>query len=185
MGGWGTNQHRGTPWNPWDPEVARTPGGSSSGSGVAVAAGLAPVGDRHRYRRLGAIAGLVVRHHRAQDDDRPRQHLRRPAARARRSTRRGRWRARSRTRRCSTTSCRARTRSTRAPAAAYARRPDADAQARRARAAARPHAGCASATASRRRCSPPMTPRSIELARLGAEIVAIDLPRRLRRLRRR
>lgn len=42
MGGWGTNQHRGTPWNPWDPHVARTPGGSSSGSGVAVAAGFAP-----------------------------------------------------------------------------------------------------------------------------------------------
>ena len=42
MGGWGTNQHRGTPWNPWDPRVARTPGGSSSGSGVAVAAGFAP-----------------------------------------------------------------------------------------------------------------------------------------------
>src|SRR5271163_4287667 len=32
MGGWGTNQHRGTPWNPWDPAVARTPGGSSSGT---------------------------------------------------------------------------------------------------------------------------------------------------------
>ena len=42
MGGWGTNQHRGTPWNPWDPTTARTPGGSSSGSGVAVAAGMAP-----------------------------------------------------------------------------------------------------------------------------------------------
>ena len=42
MGGWGTNQHRGTPWNPWDPITARTPGGSSSGSGVAVAAGMAP-----------------------------------------------------------------------------------------------------------------------------------------------
>ncbi|MGC2201767.1 MAG: amidase [Stellaceae bacterium] len=42
MGGWGTNQHRGTPWNPWDPAIARTPGGSSSGSGVAVAAGMAP-----------------------------------------------------------------------------------------------------------------------------------------------
>jgi aspartyl-tRNA(Asn)/glutamyl-tRNA(Gln) amidotransferase subunit A len=42
MGGWGTNQHRGTPWNPWDPAVPRTPGGSSSGSGVAVAAGMAP-----------------------------------------------------------------------------------------------------------------------------------------------
>jgi len=42
MGGWGTNQHRGTPCNPWDPATARTPGGSSSGSGVAVAAGFAP-----------------------------------------------------------------------------------------------------------------------------------------------
>jgi len=42
MGGWGTNTLRGTPWNPWDPQRKRTPGGSSSGSGVAVAAGLAP-----------------------------------------------------------------------------------------------------------------------------------------------
>jgi aspartyl-tRNA(Asn)/glutamyl-tRNA(Gln) amidotransferase subunit A len=42
MGGWGTNTLRGTPWNPWDPKRQRTPGGSSSGSGVAVAAGLAP-----------------------------------------------------------------------------------------------------------------------------------------------
>lgn len=41
MGGWGTNQHMGTPHNPWDAKAARTPGGSSSGSGVAVAAGLA------------------------------------------------------------------------------------------------------------------------------------------------
>src|SRR6266699_667264 len=41
-GGWGTNARMGTPWNPWDPNVPRTPGGSSSGSGVAVAAGLAP-----------------------------------------------------------------------------------------------------------------------------------------------
>ncbi|HEX3881653.1 MAG TPA: amidase [Stellaceae bacterium] len=44
MGGWGTNQHMGTPWNPWDLDVARTPGGSSSGTGVAVAAGFAPWG---------------------------------------------------------------------------------------------------------------------------------------------
>ena len=42
MGGWGTNTHMGTPWNPWDLETARTPGGSSSGSGVAVASGMAP-----------------------------------------------------------------------------------------------------------------------------------------------
>jgi len=40
-GAWGTNQVRGTPWNPWDPEVHRMPGGSSSGSGVAVAARMA------------------------------------------------------------------------------------------------------------------------------------------------
>jgi aspartyl-tRNA(Asn)/glutamyl-tRNA(Gln) amidotransferase subunit A len=44
MGGWGTNQHRGTPWNPWDPTTARTPGGSSSGTGVAVSACMAPWG---------------------------------------------------------------------------------------------------------------------------------------------
>ncbi len=31
-GGWGTNQHMGTPWNPWDANVHRAPGGSSSGS---------------------------------------------------------------------------------------------------------------------------------------------------------
>ena len=42
MGGWGTNTHMGTPRNPWDPRVHRTPGGSSSGSGVAVSAGLTP-----------------------------------------------------------------------------------------------------------------------------------------------
>ena len=42
MGGWGTNTHMGTPRNPWDPKVHRTPGGSSSGSGVAVSAGLTP-----------------------------------------------------------------------------------------------------------------------------------------------
>jgi aspartyl-tRNA(Asn)/glutamyl-tRNA(Gln) amidotransferase subunit A len=42
MGGWGTNSLRGTPWNPWDLQRKRTPGGSSSGSGVAVAAALAP-----------------------------------------------------------------------------------------------------------------------------------------------
>ena len=42
FGGWGTNQYMGTPLNPWDPEHPRTPGGSSSGSGVAVAARLVP-----------------------------------------------------------------------------------------------------------------------------------------------
>lgn len=40
-GGWGTNQGMGTPRNPWDTAVHRSPGGSSSGSAVAVASGLA------------------------------------------------------------------------------------------------------------------------------------------------
>ncbi len=41
--GLGINPHFGTPKNPRSTDVARIPGGSSSGSGVAVAAGLVPV----------------------------------------------------------------------------------------------------------------------------------------------
>lgn len=40
--GIGLNPHYGTPANPHSPDVARAPGGSSSGSAVAVAAGMAP-----------------------------------------------------------------------------------------------------------------------------------------------
>ena len=42
MGGWGTNRHMGSPRNPWDAEVHRAAGGSSSGSGASVAARLVP-----------------------------------------------------------------------------------------------------------------------------------------------
>ena len=54
FGGWGTNPVMGTPWNPWDLNTHRVPGGSSSGSGVAVAAGLAPAA-------LGSDTGGSVR----------------------------------------------------------------------------------------------------------------------------
>src|SRR5437588_382575 len=40
IGGAGTNRVRGTPRNPWDMNVPRVPGGSSSGAAVAMAAGL-------------------------------------------------------------------------------------------------------------------------------------------------
>ncbi len=41
FGGWGTNQKMGTPRNPWDMMKHRIPGGSSSGSAVAVASSMA------------------------------------------------------------------------------------------------------------------------------------------------
>jgi aspartyl-tRNA(Asn)/glutamyl-tRNA(Gln) amidotransferase subunit A len=54
FGAWGTNPLMGTPWNPWDLKRQRVPGGSSSGTGVAVAAGLAPAG-------IGSDTGGSVR----------------------------------------------------------------------------------------------------------------------------
>jgi aspartyl-tRNA(Asn)/glutamyl-tRNA(Gln) amidotransferase subunit A len=54
LGSWGRNQPMGAPWNPWDMEVHRVAGGSSSGSGVAVAAGMAPVA-------LGSDTGGSIR----------------------------------------------------------------------------------------------------------------------------
>jgi aspartyl-tRNA(Asn)/glutamyl-tRNA(Gln) amidotransferase subunit A len=54
FGGWGTNANMGAPRNPWDLAVHRVPGGSSSGTGVAVAAGLAPAG-------IGSDTGGSVR----------------------------------------------------------------------------------------------------------------------------
>ncbi len=54
FGGWGTNPVLGTPWNPWDLVQHRIPGGSSSGTAVAIAAGLAPCG-------LGTDTGGSVR----------------------------------------------------------------------------------------------------------------------------
>jgi aspartyl-tRNA(Asn)/glutamyl-tRNA(Gln) amidotransferase subunit A len=54
FGGWGTNPLMGAPWNPWDLDTHRVPGGSSSGTGVAVAARLTPAG-------IGSDTGGSVR----------------------------------------------------------------------------------------------------------------------------
>ena len=79
FGGWGTNQHLGTPWNPWDAKTHRTPGGSSSGSGVAVAARMVPCAlgtdTGGSVRVPAAWCGITG----AQDHHRPHQHLRRAA----------------------------------------------------------------------------------------------------------
>ncbi len=42
LGATGLNKHKGTPWNPWDSKIHRIPGGSSSGSAVAVASNMVP-----------------------------------------------------------------------------------------------------------------------------------------------
>ncbi len=63
FGAWGTNQKMGTPMNPWDMDTPRIPGGSSSGSATAVAAGMAPCGigsDTGGSVRLpAALCGIV------------------------------------------------------------------------------------------------------------------------------
>lgn len=63
FGGWGTNPILGTPHNPWDMTTHRIPGGSSSGSGVAVGAGLVPAAmgsDTGGSIRLPAALNGVV-----------------------------------------------------------------------------------------------------------------------------
>jgi aspartyl-tRNA(Asn)/glutamyl-tRNA(Gln) amidotransferase subunit A len=59
----GQNQTLGTAKNPWDVSRTRAPGGSSSGSGVAVAAGLAPIavgGDTGGSVRAPALLNHLV-----------------------------------------------------------------------------------------------------------------------------
>jgi len=54
FGGVGINPHWGTPWNPWDANEHRIPGGSSSGAGVSLAEGSALIA-------LGSDTGGSIR----------------------------------------------------------------------------------------------------------------------------
>lgn len=54
LGSWGINRATRTPRNPWDAAAVRVPGGSSAGTAVAVAAGLADLG-------LGSDSGGSIR----------------------------------------------------------------------------------------------------------------------------
>jgi aspartyl-tRNA(Asn)/glutamyl-tRNA(Gln) amidotransferase subunit A len=53
-GGLGTNPHWGAPWNPWDAQEHRAPGGSSAGAGVSLVEGSA-------FVALGTDTGGSVR----------------------------------------------------------------------------------------------------------------------------
>ena len=53
-GGVGINPHWGTPWNPWDPDVSRIPGGSSCGAGVSL-------WERSAMIALGSDTGGSIR----------------------------------------------------------------------------------------------------------------------------
>ena len=54
--------------NPWD--LSKNPGGSSAGAGAAACRRLRPAASRHRYRRLGAAAVVLVRPGRAEAEPR-------------------------------------------------------------------------------------------------------------------
>jgi len=73
------NTHYGAAHNPHDP--ARVAGGSSGGSGAAVAGGLVHAGARLGHQRLDPGAGLAVRHLRAEADLRAPQPSRRAVVR--------------------------------------------------------------------------------------------------------
>ena len=77
-GGWGTNQHLGTPWNPWDGETHHTPGRLEQRLGRRRRSANGALRPRHGHRRLGTPPGCLVRDHWAKNHHRSYQHLWRP-----------------------------------------------------------------------------------------------------------
>src|SRR2546430_873576 len=66
----GLNAHYGDARNPWDADAHRIAGGSSSGSGVAIAAGMGPGALRVDPAGVLRLPSLPAAHHPAQPDQR-------------------------------------------------------------------------------------------------------------------
>ena len=90
--GLGINPHYGTPLSPWDRAAGRIPGGSSSGTAVAVADGMAVAGLGTDTGGSCRIPGGVLRRGRLQADGAAGADRRACCRWRRASIRSGRWR---------------------------------------------------------------------------------------------
>ena len=155
--------HPGKTRNPWN--AAHTPGGSSSGSAAAVAAGHVLGGDRHADQRLDDPSRCVLRRRRFKPTPGHDSVRRACSCSARRSTRSARSRATSRAPRCS-----------RACSPSPARIAATPAAARTAAAARRTSASFPWTTIDRDAADALDSARSTRLRHAGAEVVAVDIP---------
>ena len=93
MGSHTYNDVYGTTLNPYD--LTKSAGGSSGGAGAALAAGLLPLGERQRSRRLAEKSRQLQQYRRAAANRRSRVRPRRRRCRFSAFPSKGRWRGQS------------------------------------------------------------------------------------------